>query len=73
MQRWLLEFVSTTGKRPDLLTGWAGGGETAEQVRLFFPDAAAAQAYAAREGIAATVTAPPQKVLKLQAFADNFR
>ena len=72
-QRWVLEFASTRAKRPDPLTGWAGGGETVEQVKLFFPDAAAAQSYAAREGIAATVVPAPEKVLKLQAYADNFR
>ena len=73
MQRWLLEFVSTTGKRPDPLTGWAGGGETAEQVQLSFPDANAAKAYAVRERLAATMVPATEKVLKLQAYADDFR
>ena len=51
--RWTLEIERTQALQPDPLTGWAGGGETAEQVQLFFPDAAAAQAYAAREGLTA--------------------
>ena len=70
---WVLEFVPPEAKQPDPLTGWAGSGDTQEQVRLNFPDAAAAQAYAAKNGITARVIAVPTKTLKLQAYADNFR
>lgn len=72
-RRWLLEYVPAEAKTPDPLTGWAGSGDTREQVRLAFPDAAAAQAYAAREGITARVMPAPTSTLKLQAYADNFR
>ena len=44
--RWVLEFEPAEAKRPDPLTGWAGSGDTREQVRLSFPTAEAAQAYA---------------------------
>ena len=71
--RWVLEFQSTRPKRPDLLTGWAGGAETQEQVTLGFPTLEAAQAYATKHGIAARVVPAPQRTLKLQAYADNFR
>ncbi|MBA3896150.1 MAG: ETC complex I subunit [Sphingomonadaceae bacterium] len=71
--RWLLEFEPAEAKRPDPLTGWAGSGDTREQVRLEFPDLAAAKAYAERHGIGATVVPAPERVLKLQAYADNFR
>jgi hypothetical protein len=71
--RWVLEFVPAEAKRPDPLTGWAGSGDTREQVKLTFPDVAAAQAYADKYGIAARVIAAPKRVLKLQAYADNFR
>jgi len=71
---WVLEFESRRRKRPDPLTGWAGGAETQEQVRLTFPTLEAAAAYAARERIDAHVLpAPPQPKLKIQAYADNFR
>lgn len=72
-RRWLLEFVPAEAKQPDPLTGWAGSGDTQEQVRLAFPDMAAAQAYATREGLTARVIPAPERVLKLQAYADNFR
>lgn len=71
--RWLLEFVPAEAKRADPLTGWAGSGDTREQVRLSFPTLDAAKAYADRNGIAAHVIPAPQRTLKLQAYADNFR
>jgi hypothetical protein len=71
--RWILEFAPAEAKRPDPLTGWAGSGDTREQVRLGFPTQEAAIAYAEREGLAFTVTASHDRVLKLQAYADNFR
>lgn len=71
--RWVLEFEPAEPKRPDPLTGWAGSGDTREQVRLSFPTVEAAQAYAEREGLAFTVIPAPERKLKLQAYADNFR
>ena len=71
--RWILEFVPAEAKRPDPLTGWAGSGDTREQVQLTFDDVAAAQAYAAKAGIEARVIPAPVRTLKLQAYADNFR
>ena len=60
-------------KRPDPLTGWSGGAETQEQVRLTFPTLEAAQAYASAKGIDAHVVPAAEPKLKLQAYADNFR
>lgn len=71
--RWVLEFESARPKVPDPLTGWAGGAETTEQVRLHFPTLEAALAYAAKNGIDAHVVPAPQPKLKIQAYADNFR
>ena len=70
---WVLEFEPAEAKRPDPLTGWAGSGDTRDQVRLSFPTVEAAQAYAEREGLAFTVIPAPTRTLKLQAYADNFR
>lgn len=72
-REWVLSFASDRPKRADPLMGWAGGGETDEQVHLTFPTLEAAQAYAEREGLAATVIPAPERRLKLQAYADNFR
>lgn len=72
-QCWVLEFEPAERKRADPLMGWAGSGDTREQVKLSFPSLEAAQTYAAREGITAHVVPAPERKLKLQAYADNFR
>ncbi|MBC7987514.1 MAG: ETC complex I subunit [Sphingomonadaceae bacterium] len=71
--QWALEFERAEPARPDPLTGWAGSGDTKTQVRLTFPSREAAEAYAAREGIAYHVVPGPEVRLKLQSYADNFR
>lgn len=71
--QWILDFVPAEAKRPDPLMGWAGSGDTQQQVQLKFPSKEAAQAYAEKCGISAHVHATPPKALKIQAYADNFR
>ena len=70
---WLLEIEPTQAQAPDPLTGWAGGGDTTNQVRLDFDSLEAATAYAEREGLAYHVVPAPERKLKLQTYADNFR
>ena len=70
---WILEFESRAAKRPDPLTGWSGGADTQEQVKLTFSTLEAAKAYANREGIEYHVVPAGQPKLRLQAYADNFR
>ncbi|ODU19973.1 MAG: ETC complex I subunit [Sphingomonas sp. SCN 67-18] len=71
--QWVLEFEPGEAKRPDPLTGWAGSGDTREQLKLSFPSLDAATAYAEREGLSYHVVPAPERSLKLQAYADNFR
>jgi ETC complex I subunit conserved region len=73
MQTWVLEYTPTQPKRADPLMGWAGSGDTLQQLRLTFPSLEAAKAYAERESVSYHVTLPAHKSLKLQAYADNFR
>lgn len=70
---WILEFEPAKAQKPDPLTGWAGGGDTSSQLTMSFPTLEAAQAYAEREGYSATIIPAPERKLKLQAYADNFR
>ena len=70
---WILEFVPSEAQRADPLMGWAGSSDTLRQLSLKFPSLDAAKAYAARESIDVDVIAPLVIVLKLQAYADNFR
>ena len=72
--RWLLEYEPAEAKRADPLTGWAGSGDVRDQVRLSFATLEAAKAYAERHGLAYHVSAGgPERTLKLQAYADNFK
>jgi hypothetical protein len=71
--QWILEFAPAEAKRPDPLMGWAGSGDTQQQVVLGFETQADAQAYADRYGIDARAFSTPPKRLKIQAYADNFR
>ena len=69
---WVLEYEPAEAKRPDPLTGWAGSGDTREQLKLAFPTLEAARAYAEKEGLTAHIVAGAERKLKLQAYADNF-
>lgn len=70
---WMLEFEPKEAKKADPLMGWAGSGDTREQVKLSFSTEEAARAYAERYGIAYHVVQTPPRALKIQAYADNFR
>ena len=70
---WVLEFIAPEGQRADPLTGWAGGGDTRNQVHIDFPTPEAAVAYAEQHGHDYHVVPAPERKLKLQAYADNFR
>lgn len=71
--QWLLEFVPREAKRPDPLTGWAGSGDTREQIKLKFASEAEAVAYAVKKGWDYTLIPAPERKLKLQAYSDNFK
>ncbi|MCA3254423.1 MAG: ETC complex I subunit [Alphaproteobacteria bacterium] len=71
--QWRLEFDAPSGVRHDPLTGWLGSGETQAQIRLTFPTLEAAQDYARRKGLEVDIRPAPQRPLRIQAYADNFR
>jgi hypothetical protein len=72
---WVLEFEPGEAKRIDPLTGWFGSGDTRAQVRLRFPTAEAAVAYAEAKGWPVEVEAAPvaRAEIKPKSYADNFR
>ena len=61
--------LSTVGRRPPQSTSSACVART----RLGFATQEEALAYAAKNGIDAEVIATPERKLKIQAYADNFR
>lgn len=72
-QRWMLEFAPAEARKADPLMGWAGSGDTQRQLRLGFASREEAVAYAEKYGIDAEITSTPERRLKIQAYADNFR
>jgi ETC complex I subunit conserved region len=72
-QVWVLEYEPAEAKKADPLMGWAGSGDTRQQLSLNFPTLEAAQAYADKNDLDYTVVPAAPKVLKLQAYADNFK
>ncbi|AGH48244.1 MULTISPECIES: ETC complex I subunit [Sphingomonadales] len=70
--QWVLEYEPREAKRPDPLTGWAGSGDTREQVRLVFPSLDKARAYAEAEGLTASVVPAAPKTLRIRTYAENF-
>jgi hypothetical protein len=70
---WLLEIERDEPQRPDPLTGWPGSGATETQVQLRFASRDAALAYADAHGLAVEIVPLGPRLLKLQAYADNFR
>ena len=71
--QWVLEHEPTEAKRADPLTGWAGSGDTATQIRLSFETLDAARAYADKHGLDYHVIPAAERTLKLQTYADNFK
>lgn len=69
---WVLFHTSGAPNRADRLMGWIGGGDTQAQVRLVFATKDEAIAYAEREGIPYEVELPRERVVRTQAYADNF-
>ena len=70
---WILEYEPSDAQRADPLMGWAGSSDTRRQLVLKFPTLDAAKAYAGSNGLNAHVVPAPHRVLKIQAYADNFR
>ena len=70
---WVLEFDQEAPRRIDPILGYTSSSDMRQQVRLTFESQEQAEAYAQREGIAYHVVPAPQRKLKLQAYADNFR
>jgi hypothetical protein len=71
--QWVLEYIPADAQRPDPLMGWAGSRDTRRQISLSFPTLEAAKDFAEAKGLRAIVIPPPKRVLKIQAYADNFR
>ena len=71
--RWLLEYEPEAPRSIDPLMGWTGSSDMRQQVKLWFASKDEALAYAARNGIAATVEEPKDPKRRQIADSDNFK
>lgn len=71
---WVLEFAPETAREVDPLMGWTSSTDTQAQVRLRFDTREAAQDYARRKGIEATVIEPTKRKANIRpgGYGENF-
>ncbi len=73
-REWVLEYAPGGRETPDALMGWAGAGDTHNQVRLFFDTKEEAVAFAEREGLTyQLIEDPAHRPPRPKSYADNFR
>jgi hypothetical protein len=70
---WVLEYEPGQAKQADPLMGWAGSGDTRQQLALRFKTLDAAKSYADQKGLTAVIVPAAPRTMKMQAYADNFR
>ena len=71
--KWVLEFSTALAQRRDSLMGWAGCGDTRQQVRLEFDSEEAAVAFARRNNLTYAVEPARERRVRAKSYADNFR
>ncbi len=71
---WALDFEPADARGIDPLMGWTSSDDMQSQVRLRFETKEAALAYAAENGIDATVTEPQSRAANVRArgYGENF-
>lgn len=70
---WVLEYESSTAKRPEPLMGWTQADDTLNQVKLKFDTLEAAQKYADDKGFYYSVQPECERKVKPRNYGDNFR
>ena len=72
IKKWVLEFEPVDAISADQLMGWAGSGDTRQQVRLKFDSMDEAASYARDNGIDADVIKPHEAKVIIKNYADRF-
>jgi hypothetical protein len=71
-QDWVLEYEPEVPRTVDPLMGWTSSSDMRQQVRLRFPTAEEAVAYAKREGIPYQVLPDNEPSRRTMSYSDNF-
>ena len=72
-RQWLVEFAPGAAQSPDSLMGWAGGGDTSQQIKMRFDSRDEAIAYAERRGLDYEIEEPRQPAMRIKSYSDNFK
>lgn len=70
---WAVEFEPGATLKNDALMGWAGHGDTRNQLRMRFPTRAEALAFCERHGLEYQVIEPKARRVQRKSYADNFK
>jgi hypothetical protein len=70
---WTLEFEPAQRTTNDPLMGWAGAGDTEQQIQLHFETKEEAVAYCKRHRIDYEVYEPNERDVRPKSYANNFR
>lgn len=73
VKEWCAEFAPGAAKENDPLMGWAGSGDTRNQVAMSFETKDEAIAFATRNGYSYVIQDPTERKVRPRAYADNFR
>lgn len=72
--KWVIEFMEGAGTRSiDNTMGWTSSKDMGVEVKLEFPDAGSAAAFAQKRGWLYEVIEPLQRKLIKKSYADNFK
>lgn len=71
---WVLEYTPASPRGIDPLMGWTSSADMNSQLHIRFPTKEAALAYAAAEGIPATVHEPQERrhILRPHGYGENY-
>lgn len=71
-RHWLVEFEPGAKIKIDSLMGWAGAGDTRNQVQLQFKTKEEAISFCDKNDLVYNLIGPKPRTTKLKAYADNF-
>ena len=70
---WVLEYETTSARKPEFLMGWTESADTLNQVRIKFKTAEDAVLFAKKHGWDYTLTMPHERRVVPRNFGDNFK
>ncbi len=73
LERWLIQPMLPSARRPDPLMGWTSSRDTLAEIKMDFPTREAAEEFAAKQGWTALVETPQERIVRPRNYVDNFK